>query len=76
MGAGESVPDSLSSCNNLAGAHRAAGDLGRAIPLCEQTLADCERVLGAEHPTPRAVRGNVLPACRQAHTDPAQRDVP
>lgn len=32
--------DTLSSRNNLAGTYQSAGDLGRAIPLYEQTLAD------------------------------------
>ena len=35
--------------NNLAGAYESAGDLGRAIPLYQQTLADRDRVLGADH---------------------------
>jgi len=42
--------DTLSSRNNLAGAYQPAGDLGRAIPLYEQTLADRERALGGDHP--------------------------
>ena len=37
--------DTLSSRNNLVGAYQSAGDLGRAIPLYEQTLADRQRVL-------------------------------
>jgi hypothetical protein len=36
--------------NNLAGAYESVGDLGRAIPLFEQTLADRTRVLGPDHP--------------------------
>ncbi|MEV0629634.1 tetratricopeptide repeat protein [Nonomuraea wenchangensis] len=35
-----------------------AGDLGRAIPLYEATLADCERILGPDHPLTKVVRGN------------------
>ncbi|GAA3659151.1 hypothetical protein GCM10022267_51560 [Lentzea roselyniae] len=35
----------LISRNNLASAYESAGDLGRAIPLYEATLTDCERVL-------------------------------
>ncbi len=35
---------------NLAYAYQSAGRLEQAIPLYEQTLADCERVLGADHP--------------------------
>jgi hypothetical protein len=45
-------PDHLSRLslrNDLAGANYSAGDLARAIPLLEQTLADRERVL-ADHP--------------------------
>jgi tetratricopeptide (TPR) repeat protein len=38
------------SVNNLAGAYRAAGDLGRAIPLFERALADRRRVLGDDRP--------------------------
>ena len=37
---GADHPHTLTSRNNLAGAYQAAGDLGRAIPLYEQTLAD------------------------------------
>jgi hypothetical protein len=40
--------DTLSSRNNLAGAYQSAGDLGRAIPLYEQTLADRQRVLAEQ----------------------------
>ncbi|MYS18344.1 tetratricopeptide repeat protein, partial [Streptomyces sp. SID4982] len=36
---GDAHPDTLTSRNDLAGAYRAAGDLGRAIPLYEATLA-------------------------------------
>jgi hypothetical protein len=50
--------------NNLAYAYASAGDLGRAIPLLEQALADSERVLGADHPQTKMVRGN-LAAARQ-----------
>jgi len=61
---GADHPGTLTSRNNLAGAYRAAGDLGRAIPLYEQTLADSTRVLGADHPQTKIVRGN-LAAARQ-----------
>ncbi|MEV4178786.1 tetratricopeptide repeat protein [Nonomuraea sp. NPDC049709] len=43
-------PDTLTSRNNLACAYESVGDLGRAIPLHEATLADRERVLGTDHP--------------------------
>ncbi|MFC9250061.1 tetratricopeptide repeat protein [Amycolatopsis thailandensis] len=42
--------NTLTSRHNLALAYRAAGDLCRAIPLHEATLADRERVLGRDHP--------------------------
>jgi hypothetical protein len=54
----------LGSRNNLAYAYQRARDLGRAIPLYEQTLADSVRMLGADHPQTKAVRGN-LDAARQ-----------
>ena len=43
-------PQTLVSRNSLAVAYEPAEDLGRAIPLYEQTLADSVRVLGADHP--------------------------
>ncbi|ANN16278.1 hypothetical protein SD37_11880 [Amycolatopsis orientalis] len=49
----------LISRNNLASAYRAVGDLARAIPLYEATLADSERVLGPDHPTTQIVRSNL-----------------
>jgi tetratricopeptide (TPR) repeat protein len=48
----------------LAHAYRAAGDLGRAIPLYEQALADRERVLGADHPDTLASRTNLAYVCQ------------
>jgi tetratricopeptide (TPR) repeat protein len=42
--------DTLIARNSLALAYRLAGDLGRAIPLFEETLAARERVLGQDHP--------------------------
>ena len=39
-----------------------AGDLGRAIPLHEQTLADRLRVLGPDHPDTLASRNNLAGA--------------
>jgi hypothetical protein len=61
---GADHPQTLGSRNNLTGAYESAGDLGRAIPLYEQTLADRLRVLGAHHPHTKIVRGN-LAAARQ-----------
>jgi hypothetical protein len=55
-------PTTLTSRNNLGGAHRVAGDLTRAIPLFDRALADCERVLGPDHPTTGAVRANARAA--------------
>jgi hypothetical protein len=49
--AGDVPGDTLTSRNNLAYAHESAGDLGRAIPLYEQTLTDRVRALGPHHPT-------------------------
>ena len=49
---GEDHPDTLTSRNNLAGAYQAAGDLGRAIPLFEQTLADRRGCWARTTPTP------------------------
>jgi hypothetical protein len=54
-----------SSRNNLAGAYESAEDLGRAIGLHEQTLADMERVFGTEHPTSKVVRANRARARRR-----------
>ncbi|MFJ1994062.1 tetratricopeptide repeat protein [Streptomyces asiaticus] len=56
---GEDDSDTLSFSNNLASAYESAGDLGRAIPLYEQTLTDTIRVLGEDHPTTRVVRDNL-----------------
>jgi Tetratricopeptide repeat len=50
-------------------AYRSAGDLGRAIPLFEQTLADRERVQGADHPNTLATRRAQSDA-RLAERDP------
>ena len=63
---GADHPDTLTSRNNLAGAYRAAGDLGRAIPMYEQALADRLRVLGADHPDTLTSRNNLAGAYRAA----------
>ncbi|MFI6743794.1 FxSxx-COOH system tetratricopeptide repeat protein [Nonomuraea sp. NPDC050451] len=65
---GADHPDTLTSRNNLAAVHYAAGDLGRAIPVYEATLADRERVLGADHPDTLSSRNN-LAATYQAAGD-------
>ena len=61
---GTDHPDTLTSRSNLAVAYRAAGDLGRAIPLYEQTLTDSVRVLGGDHPQTQIVR-DILAEARQ-----------
>ncbi|MER5383689.1 tetratricopeptide repeat protein [Streptomyces sp. NPDC002688] len=44
------INDTLAGRNNLASVYREAGDLGRAIPLYETTLAQREQILGDTHP--------------------------
>lgn len=56
---GEDHPSTLAARHNLAYAYRAAGDLGRAIPLSEATLEDSRRVLGEDHPLTVTVRGKL-----------------
>ena len=38
---------------------QAAARTAEAIPLLEQSLADCERVLGTDHPSTKVVRENL-----------------
>ncbi|RBQ14141.1 hypothetical protein DP939_42010 [Spongiactinospora rosea] len=40
----------------MACAYQKAGDVGRAIPLFEETVTDCERVLSGDHPLIKKVR--------------------
>jgi tetratricopeptide (TPR) repeat protein len=54
--------DTLRLRRNLAFAYYSAGDLGRAIPLSEQVLADHERVLGSDHPNTMSSRNNLASA--------------
>ncbi|MFC7906187.1 tetratricopeptide repeat protein, partial [Streptomyces nigra] len=63
---GEDHPDTLASRNHLAYAYQSAGDLGRAIPLFEQTLTDCVRVLGEDHPDTLTSRNHLAGAYRSA----------
>lgn len=56
---GRDHPDTLASRNNLAVAHREAGDLDRAIPLFEETLADREQILGPDDPDTLASQNNL-----------------
>jgi tetratricopeptide (TPR) repeat protein len=46
--------------------YESAGDLGRAIPLLEQALADRQRVLGADHPQTLTSRNNLAYAYQSA----------
>ena len=41
--------DTMTARGNLANAYHSAGRLKDALPLYEQTLAACERVLGPTH---------------------------
>jgi tetratricopeptide (TPR) repeat protein len=49
----------LTARSFLASACRAAGDLAAAAPLHQRNLADCERVLGADHPETLVARANL-----------------
>jgi Tetratricopeptide repeat len=57
--AGVDASGALASRGNLAAAHLAAGRTAEAIALYERTLADSERLLGAEHPTTNIMRWNL-----------------
>lgn len=60
QGADIAVDDmALAARSFLASAYRAAGDLATAAPLHRQNLADCERVLGADHPQTLVSRANL-----------------
>ncbi|MFF2901113.1 tetratricopeptide repeat protein, partial [Streptomyces sp. NPDC057966] len=50
------------SRSNLAGAYLTAGQIERAMPLYEQTLADSVRVLGEDHPDTLLARNNLAGA--------------
>ncbi|MFI6743376.1 tetratricopeptide repeat protein [Nonomuraea sp. NPDC050451] len=63
---GTDHPYTLSCRSNLASAYWSVGDLGRAIPLLEATLADRERVLGSDHPGTLASRSNLAHAYQAA----------
>jgi tetratricopeptide (TPR) repeat protein len=43
-------------------AYKDAGRTAEAIPLLERMLADCERLLGAEHPNTLLSRNNLAAA--------------
>jgi hypothetical protein len=53
---GDDHPDIVMPQDKLAMSYRAAGRTVEAILLLERTLADCERVLGADHPYTKAAR--------------------
>ncbi|MDR0849239.1 MAG: tetratricopeptide repeat protein [Propionibacteriaceae bacterium] len=63
---GADHPDTLTSRHNLAAAYESAGDVGKAIRLFEETLADKLRVLGADHPDTLTSRNNLAGAYRSA----------
>ena len=63
---GPDHPQTLTAANNLAYAYQAAGDLGRALPLYEQTLTDTRRVLGPDHPDTLAAANNLASAYESA----------
>jgi tetratricopeptide (TPR) repeat protein len=63
---GPTDPVTLACRNDLAGAYRAAGDLGRAVPLLEATLADYVCVLGEDHPDTLGAGSNLAGAYRAA----------
>ncbi|MER7679449.1 FxSxx-COOH system tetratricopeptide repeat protein, partial [Streptomyces sp. NPDC096934] len=63
---GEDHPITLATRSDLANAYRSAGDLGRAIPLFEQTLTDSLRVLGEDHPNTLIFRNSLAYAYESA----------
>ncbi|GAA4966101.1 hypothetical protein [Nonomuraea thailandensis] len=52
-------PDTLASRDNLACVYRSVGDLGRAVPLFEATLAAASGCWAVATPMARIVRGNL-----------------
>ena len=65
-GAGRRPPRHPGLAEQPRRAYQDAGDLGRAIPLYEQALADRQRVLGADHPDTLGSRNNLAAAYRAA----------
>jgi tetratricopeptide (TPR) repeat protein len=63
---GAEHPDTLTSRNDLAIAHRDAGHTAEAITLLEEVLAVEERVLGVEHRDTLTSRNNLAIAYRDA----------
>jgi hypothetical protein len=66
---GPEAVDTLMARSVLASAYRAAGDLTAAAPLHEQNLADCQRVLGADHPETLVARANLAYLYAMQHDD-------
>ena len=60
--------------SDLAGVYRSAGRLGEAIPIFERTLADAERVLGADNPDTLGTRANLQRARAMAIRPRSRRD--
>ena len=56
---GPDHPHTLTTRNNLATAHHAAGHLSTAIDMHQDLLADRTRVLGPEHPDTLVTRGDL-----------------
>jgi tetratricopeptide (TPR) repeat protein len=50
----------------MTGTYESAGRLEQALPLYEQTLADCRRLLGKEHPATLRVANNLAGAYESA----------
>jgi hypothetical protein len=63
---GEDHPETLASCDSLATAYLAAGQLDRAIPLYERTLKAREAKLGEDHLDTLTSRNNLALAYRDA----------
>ncbi|WP_443048613.1 tetratricopeptide repeat protein [Streptomyces sp. HUAS 31] len=62
-----SAPDRAGNSGE-SGAYESAGDLERAIPLYEATLAQREQVLGYTHPSTLTTRNNLAHAREAAET--------
>ena len=58
--------DNVRSRNHLAMTYLAEGRPAKAIPLYKRTLADCERMLGANHPSTLRSRINLATSYRAA----------
>ena len=56
---GDDHPSAPRPRNDPAMSHLAAGRTAEAIRLYERRLADCERLLGADHPDTKAARESV-----------------